>query len=292
MKYTLTPVLLCLATVPAFAQDIALSAILLPNEPWQVVEEGMQDVQGMTADRAGGVYVSAKAGKGLVRVGTTRGFKIATIGETEGSFAGLACGADDRIYACQPEKRRIVTLADGKVSTVAEDLAARDLVVTRAGAIYCTVPAEKAVYLVMADGKKRVVDQTIAAPSGIALWPDQGTLVVGDGGSLRLWTFRIDKDGGLSAKDDYYLMRRRPPESTGGATALTVDATQLTYATAAAGVYVWDPTGRLSGVILAPAQAPVTALTFGGAAHDQLFVACGDKVYARKLQRKGVLTRP
>jgi sugar lactone lactonase YvrE len=269
-------------------QDIALSAILLPNEAWRVVGEGVQDVQGLTTDRAGNIYVSTKAGKSLLLIST--GNRMSTVYENEGSFAGLACGADDRVYACQPEKRRIVALAaDGKVNTVAEDLPARDLVVTRTGAVYCTVPAEKAVYLVTADGKKRVVDQTIPAASGVALWPDQGTLLVGDGGSLRLWTFRIDKDGGLSAKDDYYFMRRRPPETTDGTTALTVDATQLAYAASAAGVYVWDPTGRLSGVILAPARAPLTALAFGGADNDQLFVACGDKVYARKLKRKGVL---
>jgi sugar lactone lactonase YvrE len=288
MKYTLTLVLLCVAAVPAFAQDIALSAILLPNETWHAVADGVPDVQGMTADRAGNVYVSTKGGKGLLVVSTSG--RTSAVFDTETGLAGLASGADGRVYACQPEKRRIVALAtDGMVSTIAEDLAARDLAVTRSGSVYCTVPSEKAVYLVTADGKKRVVDQTIAAPAGIALWPDQGTLLAGDGSSLHLWTYRIDKDGGLSAKDDYYFMRRRSPEMNSGSTALTVDATQLAYATTSTGIYVWDPTGRLSGVILAPARAPLTALTFGGMAHDQLFVACGDKVYARKLQRKGVV---
>src|SRR5437870_3940217 len=108
MKYTLTLVFLCVAAAPDFAQDIALSAILLPNEAWHPVADGVQDVQGMTADRSGNVYVSTKAGKGLLFVSTSG--RTSAVFDTETGFAGLAYGADGRVYACQPEKRRLVAL--------------------------------------------------------------------------------------------------------------------------------------------------------------------------------------
>jgi sugar lactone lactonase YvrE len=53
-------------------------------------------------------------------------------------------------------------------------------------------------------------------------------------------------------------------------------------------VQVFDPTGRLSGILVAPERAPLGGAAFGGADLDRLYVACAGKVYVRKTLAKGV----
>jgi enterochelin esterase family protein len=267
------------------AQDIPLSKILVEGEPWKKVADGLDRLQGLTADRQGNVYAATK--EKLLKVGTDG---KTTVAADEAGLQGLASAADGRVFACQPAKRRIVSVSEeGKVTVAAEDLAARDVVVTAAGVLYCTVPDEHAVYRVGADGKKKAVDDSIGSPAGLTLWPDEGTLVVGDRASVHLWAFRVEKDGTLSSRDRYYTVRERAGHPGSGTTAVTVDAAGLAYAATAAGVQAYDPTGRLCGVMTKPADGELTGLTFGGAGHDLLYLACGDKLYARKLQGKGVV---
>jgi gluconolactonase len=274
-----------LAAGTGAAQDIPLSKILVEGEPWKKVADGLDKLQGLTADKQGNVYAAAK--DKLLKL--SAGGKTAVAAD-EAGLQGLACAADGRIYACQPAKRRVLSVGeDGKVSVAAEDLVARDVVVTAAGVLYCTVPGEHAIYRVGADGKKKLVDDTIVSPSGLTLWPDEGTLVVGDRASVHLWAFRVEKDGSLSSRDRYYTVRERSGHPGSGTTAVMVDAAGLAYAATYAGVQAYDPTGRLCGVLTKPADGELTGVTFGGAEHNLLYLACGDKLYARKLQGKGVV---
>jgi sugar lactone lactonase YvrE len=68
---------------------------------------------------------------------------------------------------------------------------------------------------------------------------------------------------------------------------LTVDKDGRLYAASALGVQIFDTTGRMSGVLLQPARAAATALTFGGPDHDRLYAAFGGQVYFRKTKVKG-----
>jgi sugar lactone lactonase YvrE len=130
-------------------------------------------------------------------------------------------------------------------------------------------------------------------PIGIALWPDQGTLVVGDECSEHLWTFRIDKAGKLDAAEPYYsLQLARRGDKSGGVTALTVDRDGRLYACTPLGIQVFDPTGRLSGVLLKPGAGEVTIMGFGGKELNELTVVCGGRLFFRKLQAKGVEAAP
>ncbi|MGH7222785.1 MAG: SMP-30/gluconolactonase/LRE family protein, partial [Gemmataceae bacterium] len=142
-------------------------------------------------------------------------------------------------------------------------------------------------YRVGKDGKKQRVEQSTPTALGVTLWCDQGTLIVGDMEGLHLTAFRIDKDGGLSAREQYYTLRRRAGED-GLVPAMTVDSADRLYAATREGVQVFDPTGRMSGVLLRPERQPVRAVAFGGADLDHLYIACGNKLYVRKMKAKGV----
>jgi enterochelin esterase family protein len=116
--------------------------------------------------------------------------------------------------------------------------------------------------------------------------------VVADAEGRHLWAFRIEADGRLTFGEPYYPLRVKPGQADAGVTALATDAAGRVYAATPLGVQVFDPTGRLAGVLLKPAAAPLTALTFGGKDLDTLYVACGDRIYARKTKAKGLAFRP
>jgi gluconolactonase len=273
------------AAVPAAAQDMPLSQVLLPGEAWHAVSADVQSVRSLAADGKGNVYVADPVGNQVVRIGPDG--RASVFVKTGSGIHGLSFGPDGRLHGSQPDKRRLVILEDGKETTWVEGLAARDLVLTRAGDAYCTVPDEKAVYLVERGGKKRRVAEGIESPAGLVLWTDEGTLVVGDAAGKRLYAFRIEKDGSLSDREGYYSLQVRPRQPSGVA-GLTTDSAGRVYAASREGVQLFDPTGRLSGILLSPQRAPVTAVAFGGGGRDRLYVGCDGKVYGRKTRARGL----
>src|SRR5262249_54510861 len=129
----------------------------------------------------------------------------------------------------------------------------------------------------------------LARPAGIALSPDKGTLYVGDAGGKYAWAYRVDKEGFLSAGQPYCSFRVKHGETACGVTAMTVDTDGRIYATTPIGVQIFDPTGRLSGVLTHPAPGrALTGVAFGGADRKTLFVAAGEKVFARTIKAQGV----
>ena len=128
------------------------------------------------------------------------------------------------------------------------------------------------------------------SPKCVTLWPDEGHLVIGEADGAYLWAVRIEADGTLGPGDRYYSLRTKPNEKM-PVTAMTMDAGYLLYACTPLGIQVFDPTGRLSGVIAAPSKETMTAITIGGEKADTLFVAAGDKIYARRIQGKAIYSK-
>jgi enterochelin esterase family protein len=155
---------------------------------------------------------------------------------------------------------------------------------------YLIDDSSKSIFAVT-DGKKSKALKLpgLKEPTCLLVWPDEGHLVIGEADSAYLWAVRIEKDGSLGPGDRYYSLRKKPKEKMPVA-AMTMDAGHLLYACTPIGIQVFDPTGRLSGVIAAPSKEPMTAITIGGAKADELFVAAGDTIYARKIQGKAAYT--
>jgi gluconolactonase len=54
------------------------------------------------------------------------------------------------------------------------------------------------------------------------------------------------------------------------------------------GVQIFDPAGRLAGIIAKPVMdGKIVSAEFAGKDHDILYVAAGDKIFGRKLKVSG-----
>ena len=284
------------------AVDMTLHRLLIDGEGWQPVVEGLGFGDAACTDAAGNFYYSdVRGAPGIFRLGADGTKK--KVGEEAAS--GLKFGPDGRLYGCLGAKKHIfaLELSSGAMEVIAREVQPNDFVITDRGHIYFTETGKKQVTFVDVKTKSvRVVDTGLASPNGITLSPDQGTLAVSESQGRHVWTFRINPDGALDAKGPYMTMRRPidpkgefraselPPYRPGASgDGMTSDTLGRYYVTTALGVQVFDPTGRLCGVIDKPQPAkPLTSCVLAGPKRDLLYVTNGDKIYRRKVQATGI----
>ncbi len=273
------------------AQDMPLSMLLIEGEEWQVVAEGLSSSDAPCADDQGNFYFTEPSrGRGIKKVDPQG--NISTIIDGAQGISGLKFGPDGRLYACQGASRRILAyeVASGRIAIIADNVEPNDLVVTHKGDIYFTETGKKQVTYVSAKGELRAADVGINKPNGITLSPDQGTLFVSDYGGTNIWAFRIEADGRLSAKAPYMTMRApvdRQESAFGDG--MATDSVGRYYVASAVGVQIFDPTGRMCGVLPKPQNRGLSSVMLAGPKLEYLYITCSDKVYRRKTKATGVL---
>lgn len=273
------------------AQDMPLSQVLIDGEGWQAVSEGHGFTDGVCSDAEGNVYFSdVRSGQVIYKVDLDG--KVSEFIKDAAGISGLQWAADGKLYACVARGRMVVRFdKEGKMEILAKEVRPNDLVVTHDGNVYFTQTPEKEIRRIDPSGKMTVVSKDVVTkPNGITLSADQGTLAVSDYGGKYVWTFRIEKDGSLSYPQNYMMMRtpHSNPEVAKG-DGMATDADGRYYVTSAEGLQMYDPTGRMGGVIAKPQNAGLVSATFAGPGLSYLYVACGDKIYRRKTKTKGVL---
>ncbi|MFT5466297.1 MAG: gluconolactonase [Verrucomicrobiales bacterium] len=290
MKITTFAALFAVAS-SCYAQDMPLSQVLIDGEGWEIVSEGHDFTDACASDAEGNFYFTdVKGGPGIYKVDTDG--KVSVWIDNLPGLSGIQFGPDGRIYACQGKLQRVISIAPGEKEpkVLLENVRPNDLVVTADGGIYFTHTGPQKIEYISPDGKHRTVHEgDIVRPNGITLSPDQGTLIVSDHGGKHVWAFRIEEDGSLSHPSPWMTVRTASPDSEvsrgdGSAT----DAYGRFYVTTEVGIHMYDPTGRLGGVIANP-QPQVVSCEFGGPNLEYLYVAGADKIFRRKTKSKGVL---
>ncbi len=287
--------------------DLTLLKLLIPGEGWQVVTEGLGFSDGPCADEDGNLYFSDLKANAIYRI-TPDGTKTKIVDEP-GSGLKVVGG---HIYACQGSKKRLVMIdyhgapiEQPVVTVLAEDVQPNDLAVSKEGRVYFTETGKKQVTMYDPATKKvQAADTGIAGPNGIAFSPDGGTLAVSDYNGEFVWTFAVGKDGSLSAKEPYMTMRRpidpkgefkakSPPpyKPAAGGDGMCTDTDGRYYVTSALGIQIFDPTGRLCGVLPKPQpDKPLTNCVLAGTNREYLYATNGDKIFRRKVKASG--TKP
>lgn len=274
----------CLLTcglLPAAAQDMPLTQVLIPGQGWELVSSGHKFTEGPAVAADGTVVFADVQANTIHRVGLDG--KVTLFADNTLGMSGLMFGPDGRLYTCSMNSKEIVAIdANGAREVIAGRIPGNDLVVNSRGEIYVTDPPGRQVWLIDAQRKASVVAGDIQ-PNGVILWADEGTLVVTEREAPHLWTYRVANDGSLEHRERYYgpLMlasgQQRP-----GSDGMTVDSDGRLYVATHAGVQMFDPTGRLGGVIAKPAAArSISNVVLGGPQFDTLYVTAGDKVFRR-----------
>ncbi len=290
MRTPLIALLLTSAASSGRAQDMPLSDVLIEGKGWEVVAEGFGFTDGACTDADGNFYFADVAkGTSIQRISPAG--EISTFAEEAAGISGMELGPEGRIYACQIRAGRVLAFSPaGKVTVLAERVQPNDLVVTREGGVYFTETPTRQVTYISPEGNLRVVSTgQVAKPNGITLSADQGTLAVSEHGGRHVWAFRIEADGSLSAGAPYMEMRAPLGTDVAQGDGMTTDAAGRFYATSALGLQMFDPTGRICGVILKPQAKPLVSVCFAGEGLRWIYVCCGDKIYRRETKSPGLL---
>jgi enterochelin esterase family protein len=282
--------------------DMPLQRLLIEGEPWRLVADNLVFTDGPCSDAAGNFYFSDLKAPAILKVSPEGAVsKIRELGAS-----GLKFGPDHRLYACQPAEKRVVAipLDGGPVEVLASDVQPNDLAVSHRGHVYFTETGKKQVSWIDATTRQlRAADVGITGPNGITLSPDQTTLAVSDYKGQHVWVFRVEPDGSLSAKAPYMTLRTeldnsdpRPAQhdpvfkTASGGDGMTCDLQGRYYVASKVGIQVFDPTGRLCGVVSRPQpQKPLPSCALSGPGLQYLYATQGDKVFLRKVQAEACL---
>lgn len=278
--------------LPLAAQDMPLSQIFPEDSQWELVAAGHEFADGLAADAEGNLYFSdVKGGDAVFKVDA--GGKASKFIPDAPGISGLKWGADGRLYACVSKDQRVVVFGrDKAIAELAREVRPNDLVVTRDGNLYFTMTPTSEIRRIDPAGKMTVVSSgVVTKPNGIALSRDQGTLAVSDHGGKFTWTFRIEPDGTLAHPGNYMTLitPEETPEVAKG-DGMTTDVHGRYYVTSTEGLQIFDPTGRLCGLLPAPDPAmAMVSCCFAGPGHAWLHVANGGKIWRRKTTTRGAL---
>jgi gluconolactonase len=250
MKTLACFIVLCLAAV-ARAQDMPLSQIIIPGEDWKKVEGEFKPIR----------FLTSYDGK-TVQVWDDKN-KLQAIVDVRTAKVEKQRGED----AINPD-----FLGVGRDLSVVVDRKSR---IARFGRI--TEPPVPV----------REFKLPVADVGATAVTADKGMLLVGDASDKYVWTYRIGPDG-LSGGEKYMTLRVGKGETRSESSDIRIDPAGRFFVATKEGIQVFDPTGRLCGVLSKPSKQRPTSIIFSGPQLDILFMACGTEIYYRVMQAKGV----
>lgn len=279
-----------LFSAPLLAQDTSLHDYLIDGEPWKEVAGGHVFTDGLCCDAAGHLFFTdVKGGEGIYKLDVETGKTELFLKDLPG-ISGLQIGPDGRFYACHNKEGRIIAITmKGEIEVLLTEVKCNDLVVSKTGNVYFTETPTQRIHLITKDKKHVVADEGhVIKPNGITLSPDERTLVVSEHGGKNVWAWRIEDDGTLTGGAPYMTMWLPVGKEAAAGDGATTEANGRFFVTTELGVQIFDPAGRLAGIIAKPDPAgKVVSVEFAGKNHDVLYIAAGEKIYARKLKVKG-----
>jgi gluconolactonase len=257
--------------------------------------------EGPAADKDGNVYFSDIPNQKIYKH-TTDG-KLSVFVDKSNFANGLMVNAKGEIVACEMEGQVVAWSPDGKNRRIVADKyegnrfnAPNDLVIDARGGVYFTDPSFRApkplpqgklaVYYVAPEGKvTRLVDD-LPNPNGVILSTDEKTLYVIPTGQAEMMAYPVEAAGKIG-KGRVFCSLKQPAKGKGGSggDGLTIDTKGNLYITSALGLQVFNPDGKLLGILAFPEQ-PANC-TFGGADFKTLYVTARTGVYTVRMDATG-----
>lgn len=280
------------APVKTGAGSPQLQEILIPGEDWQLVGEGYKFTEGPAVNARGEVFFNDVPGSQTFKLGLDNKVSLFLADSHRGNGQAFGPGPQGRLYAVASGTNQIVIYdQNGTAAVLADGFRGNDLVVRHNGDAYVTNPAgsegeTSKIWLITAQGEKRVVDEGLRFSNGVTLSPDQSLLYVADSRSHWVYSYQIQADGSLAHKQRYFHLHVPDTADDSGADGMRTDRQGRLYVATRMGIQVCDQAGRVNCIIPTP-NGRVSNLCFGGPNFDQLVATCGDRVYQRKVQVQG-----
>ena len=272
---------------PGSSKNQMLGDLLIPGEGWELVGQGYGFTEGSAANAAGELFFQDIPNGKTYKVGADG--KPIPLAIDSKKASGTCFTADGRRLTCTGSKE-ILAYTGADVRLVTDAIAGNDLVMARNGNIYVTSPdgSDKPgkIILVTPGGEKKVVDEGVKFPNGVALTPDQTQLYVTESASHWVWLYSIQADGTLANKQKFGWLHVPDTQENAWSDGLKCDTAGRVYVTSRLGIQVLDQTGRVNAILPVP-SGQASNVAFGGAGFNMLYVTCGDKVYRRKLKTRG-----
>jgi len=270
-------------------QDMPLSQVLLPeNGEWELVVEGYKQTDAACTDVLGNFYFfDVKAGDNILKVSADG--KLSVYAKGVENISGMQFGPDGSLYACQGgDYKRVIKLnSDGSLVVLASNIFPNDLVVTCEAWVYVTETKTGKIVSISPDGKVTRFKTSALRPNGISLSTDQSVLVVSDGGGNKVYAYRIETNGDLNFEQAYMTLRTKSAMSPSKGDGMATDVYGRYYVTSEVGIQMYDPTGRMGGVILNPLGTPVNSVVFSGPDLSYMYICAKESIYRRKTKSLG-----
>ncbi len=287
----------------ALLKSDRVGKIVIPGEGWKELIVNQPPTSALAANARGEVFgfggISRVISSSTFNVGIDgkivpkpKGFGFAGAGITAAAF-----GPDNRLYSnfMTPVGDGIDAVEEGG-STSSIIIAPNNqdpkfqlfrpaLVLAHNGNLYAASGHQ--VLLVKPTGDISKEGEDEPAAGGLALSSDQSLLYLSEADSHWVDSYTIKADGTLANKQRYFWLHAPDTADNSGAAGMCVDRGGSLYVATAMGLQVCDQAGRVNCILPLPGNAKPTSVCFGGANFDTLFVACGDKVFLRKLNAHG-----
>lgn len=130
----------------------------------------------------------------------------------------------------------------------------------------------------------RLVLDDFEKPNGLAFSPDERILYICDTARYHIRAYEVQPSGELNLASGRVFARMDPAER-GGPDGVKVDCQGRVYAAVAQGVWVYEPDGRLLGILALPAR-PANLAWCDRDAHGLAMTAV-DAVYYVRLRVQG-----
>jgi len=218
-----------------------------------------------------------------------------------GNSNGLTRDRNGVVVACEHGNRR-VSRSDihGHPHTIVDSYNGKrlnspnDVVVRSDGVIFFTDPPYgieesqreqplNGVYAIHPDGQMMLVGTDFDRPNGLTFSPDEKTLYIGDSRRRHVRAFDVASDGTLSNSRTPFDMDHPQPGSPDG---MKVDQSGRLYVAGATGIWVFEPSGELIGIIAMP-ELPAN-LAWGDADLQTLYITARTSVYRIRTTTPGV----
>ncbi|HZZ82871.1 MAG TPA: SMP-30/gluconolactonase/LRE family protein [Gemmataceae bacterium] len=299
LRFVLPTIASLLLVVPLSAQEEKIPHIG-PAGKITKLDAKFQFTEGPAVDAKGNVYFTDIPAEKIHKYGVDG--KLSTFVENSNHANGLMFNSKGELVACEMDGQIVAyDIASKKKRTVIDKYdgnrfnAPNDLVVDKSDGVYFTDPSFRApkpmpqnklgVYYTDGKGKVTRVIDNLPNPNGVLLSIDEKTLFVFPTGQAGMMAYPIESPGKIG-KGKIFCNLKQPEGKQGtGADGATIDNKGNLYITSAIGIQVFDPHGKLLGVIRLPEQ-PANCC-FGGADMKTLCVTARTSFYTIPMEATG-----